>query len=162
EYKVRRTFWYQVLIAVPGLPHGLFVEMELFDADPNVPIVVLLNAHPSHGKHMKPYPWKCHSCRQQALAPATIDYEAEIEHDGQVYVVRVPALEILRCSNCAEVVLDDAASRRVSDALRAAAGLLTPSEIQQSRESLGLDRAHLADYLGVPEPVAARWETGGQ
>ena len=45
-WKDRRDYWYRVIVAVPGFPHGLFVELELLDDDPEVPIVVLLNAHP--------------------------------------------------------------------------------------------------------------------
>jgi hypothetical protein len=46
EYKHRRQYWYGVVVPVEGFRHGLFAEMELLDDDPDVPIVVLLNAHP--------------------------------------------------------------------------------------------------------------------
>jgi hypothetical protein len=45
-WKDRRDYWYRVVIPVPGFPNGLFIEMELLDDDPDVPVVVLLNAHP--------------------------------------------------------------------------------------------------------------------
>jgi hypothetical protein len=45
-WKHARRFWYMVIVPVDGFPDGLFVEMELLDADPEVPMVALLNAHP--------------------------------------------------------------------------------------------------------------------
>lgn len=46
EYKHRRQYWYVAVVPVDGFHHGLFVEMELLDDDPDVPMVALLNAHP--------------------------------------------------------------------------------------------------------------------
>jgi hypothetical protein len=46
EWKDQRDYWYKVIVPVDGFRHGLFVELELIDDDPDVPIVVLLNAHP--------------------------------------------------------------------------------------------------------------------
>lgn len=46
QYQWRREHWYRAVIPMPGFEEGLFVEMELFDEDPDVPIVMLLNAHP--------------------------------------------------------------------------------------------------------------------
>lgn len=42
-----REYWYRVIVPIKGFPRGLFVELELIDEDPEVPVVVLLNAHPS-------------------------------------------------------------------------------------------------------------------
>jgi hypothetical protein len=41
-----RDYYYKVIIPEPGFKHGLFVEMELTDDDPDVPSVTILNAHP--------------------------------------------------------------------------------------------------------------------
>jgi hypothetical protein len=41
-----RAFYYKVIIPYPELfRRGLFVEMELYDSDPEVPTVLLVNAH---------------------------------------------------------------------------------------------------------------------
>lgn len=45
-WKDRRDYWYRVIVPIDGFPRGLFVELELLDDDPDVPIVALLNAHP--------------------------------------------------------------------------------------------------------------------
>ncbi|HYV39423.1 MAG TPA: hypothetical protein VE988_27285 [Gemmataceae bacterium] len=41
-----RVYWYKVIVPYPDLFRlGLFVELELFEADPDCPVVHLLNAH---------------------------------------------------------------------------------------------------------------------
>ena len=41
-----RVYYYKVVVPYPDLfRHGLFVEMELFDRDVDLPVVHLLNAH---------------------------------------------------------------------------------------------------------------------
>ena len=111
---------------------------------------------------MQPFPWKCGTCRERALAPAVVDYHEEVEHDGRAYKVRIPGLHVLRCENCGALVLDDEANLKVSEALRAEAGLLTPEEIRSRREELGLTQKQLAEALQVGEWTLSRWETGGQ
>jgi putative zinc finger/helix-turn-helix YgiT family protein len=111
---------------------------------------------------MKPFPWKCGTCRQRALAPAVAEYREEVEHDGRVYTIVIPALQVLKCANCGALVLDDDANRQVSEALRREAGLLSPAEIRQQREALGLTQKQLANCLQVGESTLSRWETGGQ
>jgi hypothetical protein len=46
QWKHQREYWYMVLVPFDDFSHGLFVEMELLDDDPEVPVVALLNAHP--------------------------------------------------------------------------------------------------------------------
>jgi putative zinc finger/helix-turn-helix YgiT family protein len=111
---------------------------------------------------MKPFPWKCGVCRERGLAPAVIDYETEVTHDGQTYKLRLAALNVFRCGLCGTIVLDDEADKKVSDALRLEAGLLSPEEIRRGRESLHLTQKQLAQYLQVGESTLSRWETGGQ
>lgn len=42
-----RDRWYRAVVPVPGLfPNGLFVEVRLFDDDPQEPWVEIVNAHP--------------------------------------------------------------------------------------------------------------------
>jgi putative zinc finger/helix-turn-helix YgiT family protein len=111
---------------------------------------------------MKPFPWKCGTCRNRGLQPVVLDYAAEIGHDGRAYQVTVPALSVLRCEQCGAIVLNEEADRRISEALRTAAGLLSPEEIRRGREKLGLTQKQLANHLQVGEATLSRWETGGQ
>lgn len=111
---------------------------------------------------MKPFPWKCGTCRERGLVPATIDYQPEVTHDGRTYRIILPALSVLRCNRCGAIVLDDEADDKVSDALRQAAGLLSPEQIRRGREALGLTQKQLAQKLQIGEATLSRWETGGQ
>jgi putative zinc finger/helix-turn-helix YgiT family protein len=112
---------------------------------------------------LKPYPWKCASCRERAVAPVTLaSYAASLEHDGKAYEVELHNLPVLRCGHCGEVVFGDEAEMRLSDALRDAAGLLHPAEIRGRRESLGLTQKQLARRLRIAESTLSRWETGAQ
>lgn len=111
---------------------------------------------------MKPFPWKCGTCRQRGLVPAVIDYQVELTHDGRAYLINLPGLNVFRCEQCAAIVLDDEADKKISDALHAAAGLLPAEEIRRGREKLGLTQKQLAHYLQVGEATLSRWETGGQ
>jgi putative zinc finger/helix-turn-helix YgiT family protein len=111
---------------------------------------------------MKPFPWKCGTCRQRGLVPAVIDYQTELTYDGCTYQLNLPALKVFRCEICGAIVLNDEADKKISTALRSAAGLLSPEEIRRGRENLGLTQKQLAHYLQVGEATLARWETGGQ
>src|SRR5271157_4821175 len=100
---------------------------------------------------MKPFPWKCRTCREVAVSRETTSYATDVEHDGRVYHVEVPALDVLRCTRCGVVVLDDEANQKISEAFRAAAGLLSPAAIRRHREALGLTQKQLATFLDVAE-----------
>ncbi len=89
-------------------------------------------------------------------------YSTDLEHDGRKYHVVLADLCVARCENCGTIILDDAASRRLSDALRNEAGLLQPAEIRAQREALGLTQKTLAGYLLIAEATLSRWETGAQ
>jgi len=40
------SYYYMVILPVPGFKHGLFVEMRLTDDDEDLPAVTLVGAHP--------------------------------------------------------------------------------------------------------------------
>lgn len=112
---------------------------------------------------MKPFPWKCGNCRERAINPVNLpSYTADLEHDGRKYRVTLNDLPVVRCDNCGTIMLDDAADRRLSEALRSEAGLLHPTAIRAKRDALGLTQKALASYLGIGEATLSRWETGAQ
>jgi hypothetical protein len=45
EYSYR-TYWYKAVFPEPGFKHGIFVELELTETDPQLPGVTIFNAHP--------------------------------------------------------------------------------------------------------------------
>jgi putative zinc finger/helix-turn-helix YgiT family protein len=91
-----------------------------------------------------------------------VDYTTTIEHDGRAYTVKVPSLEVPKCRNCGKLVMVDSANRRVSEAFRREAGLMTPEEIRAGRVRCGLDQQTFADLLGISVSTLSRWETGAQ
>lgn len=110
----------------------------------------------------RPFPWKCGQCGQRSVEPAIVDYSTSIEHDAQTYEIGVADLGVFRCQACGEMVLDDEANVRISEAIRAKLGLLTPAEIRRNREQLGLSQAKLANAVGIAEAALSRLEGGGQ
>ena len=112
---------------------------------------------------MRPFPWKCGKCRERAVNQVVLEsYSADLEHDGRKYLVTVTNFPVAQCENCKTLILDDAANRRLSDALRSAAGLMQPSEIRRRREALNLKQKDLANFLQISEFTLSRWETGAQ
>lgn len=109
---------------------------------------------------IRPYPWTCAACRQRQVFPAAVDYTTTVEHDGRSYTVMVPSLELPKCRNCGKLVLVDSANRRISEAFRREAGLMTPEEIRAGRIRCGLDQKTFADLLGISVSTLSRWETG--
>jgi DNA-binding transcriptional regulator YiaG len=59
-------------------------------------------------------------------------------------------------------MLPDESSEKLNDALRLQAGLLTPDEIKQRRQALGLSQEQLAVMLQIDPAIVGRWEDGGQ
>lgn len=111
---------------------------------------------------IRPFPWKCGRCRQREIYPNEGEYSTEIVHDGRSYNVTLPSLRTFRCRNCGDVVLDEEASEQITQAFRQQAGLMTPEEIRQHREALGLTQQELAERLSVAEATLSRWEKGWQ
>jgi len=111
----------------------------------------------------RPFPRKCATCRERTVSPTVLPtYAAELEHDGRAYQVTIPEVPVLQCSHCGAIVLVDAAEQLLSAALRHQAGLLTPSQIRQDRERLGLTQKEIATALRISESTVSRWETGAQ
>lgn len=75
------------------------------------------------------------------------------------------ARDFFRCEKCGHeqrtIEQRDAAEKSATDQIRAAHSLLTPKEIRQLREELGLTSAQLADVCyGTPRGIVAGWEKG--
>src|SRR5437764_12161785 len=108
------------------------------------------------------YPKRCGKCGQRAMKLVTVPYATTIEHDGRAYRVEIPALTVPQCSHCHAISIDDEADQQISAAFRREAKLLSPEEIRQGREKLGLTQKQFANLLVVGEATVSRWETGAQ
>jgi putative zinc finger/helix-turn-helix YgiT family protein len=109
----------------------------------------------------RPFPWRCFECRAKEVYPKATDYTTTAKHDGRVYTIRIPDLEIPTCRKCGAQTFSVGDDDRIRAALRAEVGLLTPEEIQAGRAQLEMTQQELADQLGVAKETISRWETGG-
>jgi putative zinc finger/helix-turn-helix YgiT family protein len=89
-----------------------------------------------------------------------MDYTAKVKHDGVIYELLVPSLEVPRCQTCGETYTTNAVDEQVSDALRSRLHLLTPAQIRKGIEKLGLKQQTLAERLGVAPETISRWVNG--
>jgi putative zinc finger/helix-turn-helix YgiT family protein len=82
--------------------------------------------------------------------------------------IRIPDLDLIVCTNpdCRPehpsdtVLLDDAASWRITEETYRQLGLLTSAEILAGREKLGLNQQELQRLLGLGGNSLSRWESG--
>jgi putative zinc finger/helix-turn-helix YgiT family protein len=88
-------------------------------------------------------------------------YATDVKHDGQSYHIELPALRIPKCRACGTLVFSNSVDDQISQALRAQVRLLTPEQIRDGREALGLKGKELAERLGVAAETISRWENGG-
>jgi putative zinc finger/helix-turn-helix YgiT family protein len=109
---------------------------------------------------LKPFPWRCPSCAQVTLTPTEIAHRSEIKYESRLHVVEIACLAVLKCTNCGEVIYTNDSDDAIADALRQQLGLLTPREIKECRETLGLTQRELAAHLGTAEETISRWEGG--
>jgi putative zinc finger/helix-turn-helix YgiT family protein len=102
----------------------------------------------------------CANCGKREVVPTVIDYTAKVKHDGVLHELHLPGIEVPRCQNCGETVITTAVDERISDALREHLRLLTPAQIRNGIEKLGLKQQELAERLGVAAETISRWVNG--
>jgi putative zinc finger/helix-turn-helix YgiT family protein len=108
----------------------------------------------------RPFPWPCADCYTLTVVPTVMDYSVRVKHDGVVYELLLPSLEIPRCQTCGETVITTAVDERINDALHARLHLLTPDQMRKGIEKLGLKQQELAERLGVAPETISRWVNG--
>jgi putative zinc finger/helix-turn-helix YgiT family protein len=102
----------------------------------------------------------CSNCRKEEVVPTVTDYTAKVKHDGVVHEIHLPGLKVPRCQNCGETVITSTVDESVNDALRAHLRLLTPAQMRNGIEKLGLTQKELAERLGVAQETISRWVNG--
>ena len=110
----------------------------------------------------QPFPWRCNHCGNRAVDMATIQYAAEVRHDGRLHAFTIPDLEIPVCRACGEKVFTEDVDRHVNDALRLHLKFLTPAKIRNALDRLDLSQKELAGRLGIAEATISRWLSGTQ
>src|SRR5688572_8843763 len=110
---------------------------------------------------------RCDACGKRMMGRATRPYEEDVSHDGRPPVrVRIPDVSVIACLNpeCPtdrpekSVILDDAALEQITDETFRQLGLLTPREIREQREKLGLTQQALQEMLGLGGNALSRYE----
>jgi putative zinc finger/helix-turn-helix YgiT family protein len=108
----------------------------------------------------RPFPWLCSDCFTRTVVPTVTEYTTKVKHDGTIHELHFPALEIPHCQTCGETYTTTAVDEQINDALRAKLRLLTPAQIRQGIERLGLKQQEIAERLGVAPETISRWVNG--
>src|SRR5579872_6388274 len=102
----------------------------------------------------------CFTCDAGTFVQALVTVAGS--RNGEEFLVSVPGLQ---CDSCGFTTVDNSQSgeltKAVSDAYRAAHGMLTGSEIRSRRLSLKMTQEAFAEYLGGVGRISVnRWESG--
>lgn len=111
---------------------------------------------------VRPFPWKCASCGEREVQLATVQYAAEVRHDGRLYAFTVPALQIPTCRACGEKVFTEDVDRQIDDALRLHIKVFTPDQFREALSRVKLSQKDVAERLGIAEATISRWLNGTQ
>ena len=80
----------------------------------------------------------CPLCGHRQLHEEVSDYKADFRSEsGEPRSINVTAVKMLRCDACGETILGEESENRISEAQRAALGLLTAFELEQFK-SIGV------------------------
>ncbi len=114
----------------------------------------------SDARKARPFPWPCANCLTATVVPTVLDHATQVKHDGVVYDLVLPGIEVPRCSTCGTTVITEAVDDLVTDALRARLALLAPAQMKAAIERLGLKQQELAARIGVAPETVSRWVNG--
>lgn len=86
-----------------------------------------------------------------------------VEHYRGVEIC-IEGIEHMACDSCNEIMIPKKSMSRYVEAAnseyRRKEGLLSPSEIRETRKRLGLTQKQFQQMVGVKDPTVSRWETG--
>ncbi len=105
----------------------------------------------------RPFPWQCRQCQQESVVPTRIDYPAKVNYDGRLVTFVAKGIEIPICQNCGDKRFTLEVDDQINAALCVHLGLLTPEQIREGIERLGLTQKEVAERLGIAEATLSRW-----
>ena len=100
----------------------------------------------------------CEECGQRVTT--TWHDHTLVYGSGEAVAELAVRLPVRRCDHCDFDYLDDEGECLKHEAVLGHLGLLTPREIRDIRERLGLSRSALAELTGIGEASLSRWERG--
>ena len=111
--------------------------------------------------HGKPDTNAAHSCDQCGHEVTTTWQDHTFVYGaGEAAAELAARLPVRRCERCDFDYLDEEGERLKHKAVCRHLGVLTPQEICDIRERLGLSRSALAKLTGIGEVWLSRWESG--
>ena len=105
----------------------------------------------------RPFPWRCRHCFQVSVVPTRVDYPTEVNYDGRLVSFVAHGVDIPTCQNCGEKVFTLEVDDQINAALYRHLGLLTPEQIREGIERLGMTQKEVAERLGIAEATLSRW-----
>jgi putative zinc finger/helix-turn-helix YgiT family protein len=108
----------------------------------------------------RPPEQRCPNCKQGRLQDRHIAEDITFPVGEETIVVHVERVPIRVCDVCGESFSGPDAAAIRHEAICRHQGLLTPREIKELRESLGMTQAELARITGIGEATISRWERG--
>ncbi|NLG42184.1 MAG: type II toxin-antitoxin system MqsA family antitoxin [Phycisphaerae bacterium] len=102
----------------------------------------------------------CLTCGRGTMEPKRGTFRFDPPPNIPGGTIEIENAEWRECTECGEQILGRELDRRLDDAARHRLGLLSPAEIKEIRERIGLSQEAMAQWLGVGDKTYTRWETG--
>jgi putative zinc finger/helix-turn-helix YgiT family protein len=106
------------------------------------------------------FPQRCSECGKADIFPDVMPYSARAKYEGCLYTFPISDLHVLKCRSCGEVLFDNATDDQISRGLREFLILLSPEEIRERSNRLGLNQKEFAAQISVAPETVSRWLSG--
>src|SRR4051794_36342695 len=103
---------------------------------------------------------RCPVCGHVPLEQRVVDRTFEYGAEGETVKVEARSVPVEVCPQCGETFSGPRTARAEHDAICRTLGLLTPDQIRQVRERLGLTQEEFSRLTGLGVATVSRWERG--
>jgi len=102
---------------------------------------------------------ECPFCAQGVFKSCQVDYKATTPDEPEIIVKGV---WVEKCSSCGEMVFPPDSSDYIAQVIAEETEQLTPAQLKEIRERLGVDQTQMSEILGLGDRTYHRWEKGTQ